>query len=73
MLQLRPDYFCGAMLNIPWFANHETFQLGFIKRLALKGMGSLFRNRLVPFPSRGEEYDEFLNYKMENEPFCARI
>jgi len=61
MMELRPDYFSGAMLNVPWFANSEEIKIGFVKRLALKAMSALFRARILNLPSKGEEFDEFLN------------
>ncbi|CDW71833.1 UNKNOWN [Stylonychia lemnae] len=68
-MQIRPDYFSGAILNVPWFANHENSQLGYFKRMLLKTMSTLFRNRQISLPNKTPEYDEFLTYLINKDPY----
>ncbi|CDW87220.1 UNKNOWN [Stylonychia lemnae] len=73
MMQMRPDYFCGAMLNMPWFDMPENKQFGFFKRFGLKIASKLFKNRTIPMPSNGQEYDEFLAHMVKDPRFTGFI
>eukprot|EP00347_Sterkiella_histriomuscorum_P018183 403346476 len=69
VIQLKPEYFEGAMLTVPWFATPEGEELGFFKRLALRFISCCSRDKVVPRTPRTPEFEEFFHHRSANDPF----
>ncbi|CDW73017.1 UNKNOWN [Stylonychia lemnae] len=67
MIQLRPNYFSGVILCVPWFQNHESVKIQGLKRLLLRVIGNLFWEKEIPTKSRTHEFDEYQEYIRKND------
>ena len=52
---------------MPWYESHENIQVGAFKRLAIRGLARVFRNKTVPRMVRTEEFEEYFQYRMTND------